>query len=303
MKRRNRTRAPLTALLASAALLATGCGPTAHISRATAAKPGDAPAHEVSSGKGGGPGPHGPAGKGGKAGKAGKRKVGKAAPEAHSLLGPLLGPPGVPGVPGVASLAGLPGLPGVGPKTHAQIPTDTRQALVVSGEGRDKNRGTAVLYERNRPGAPWRPGTSWPTHNAVHGWTDEHIHGDLRSPIGVFTLTDAGGLLPDPGTKLTYDTGPAFTAHGTGSQGEPLTGAFDYVIAINYNRKPGTTPLDWTRPLGANRGGGIWLHVDHDGPTQGCISFERKVMKHLLRKIDPSKNPVVVMGDESSLRR
>ncbi|MET9520536.1 hypothetical protein [Streptomyces sp. NPDC002994] len=266
MKRRNQTKAPLTVLLTAAALLATGCGTaTDRGSRAVAERGG--PAHEVSGGK-----------------------AGKAAPEPRRLPGRLLSP-------------GPRALPGLGPKTLGMVPEDTRQALVVTGEGRDKNRGTAVLYERERPGAAWRPGERWPTHNAVRGWTDEHVQGDLRSPIGVFTLTDAGGLLPDPGTKLTYDTGPAFAVTGNGSRGEPLAGSFDYVIAINYNRKPGTTPLDWTRPLGAGRGGGIWLHVDHEGPTQGCVSFKRPVMKHLLRTIDPSKNPVVVMGDEKSLRR
>ncbi|MEV8308149.1 hypothetical protein AB0P36_12470 [Streptomyces flavidovirens] len=265
MKRRNRTMAPLTALLTAAALLATGCGTmTTPRAPGAVADPG-APAPEQS---------------GGKAGKAGK-----AAPEPRRSPRPLLS------------------LPGLGPKTLSQVPHDTRQALVVTGEGRDENRGTAVLYERERPGAAWRPGTPWPTHNAVRGWTDRHVQGDLRSPIGVFALTDAGGLLPDPGTKLTYDTGSAFTARGTGSEGEPLAGAFDYVIAINYNRKPGTTPLDWTRPLGASRGGGIWLHVDHDGPTQGCVSFGRPVMRQLLRTLDPAKKPVVVMGDKSSLSR
>ncbi|MBT2394791.1 hypothetical protein [Streptomyces sp. ISL-100] len=270
MKRRNRPRAPLTALLTAAALLATGCGTTSHHASRAFAVPG-APAHEASGGKGGG--------------KAGG-KAGKAAPEPRRLTRPLL------------SL-----LPGLGPKTLGLVPDDTRQALVVTGEGRDKNRGTAVLYERERPGAAWLPGHRWPADNAVRGWTDKHVQGDLRSPIGLFTLTDAGGLLPDPGTKLTYDAGPAFTATGTGSLGEPLAGSFDYVIAVNYNRRPGATPLDWTRPLGASRGGGIWLHVDHEGPTQGCLSFSRPVMKHLLRTLDPAKNPVVVMGDKASLRR
>ncbi|MGW7156956.1 hypothetical protein, partial [Streptomyces sp. NPDC054887] len=203
----------------------------------------------------------------------------------------------------LASPAPLRRLPGLGPRTLAEVPHDTRQALVVRGEGRDESRGSAVLYERERPGVPWRPGPTWPTHNAVRGWTDRHVQGDLRSPVGVFTLTDAGGLLPDPGTKLPYDSGPAFTARGTGSEGEPLAGSFDYVIAVDYNRAPGRTPLDWTRPLGASRGGGIWLHVDHHGPTQGCVSFTRPVMKRLLRTLDPAKRPVVVMGDEASLRR
>ncbi|MDJ0461946.1 L,D-transpeptidase family protein [Streptomyces sp. H27-C3] len=194
-------------------------------------------------------------------------------------------------------------LPGLGPRTRGQVPDGTRQALVVTGEGRDKNTGSAVLYDRDAEGGPWRPGPSWPVHNALRGWTDEHRRGDLRSPIGVYGLTDAGGLLPDPGTKLTYDEGPAFAADGTGALGEPLAGSFDYVIAINYNREPGTTPLNLTRPLGEDRGGGIWLHVDHEGPTQGCVSLTEAAMKALLRTVDPAKKPVVVMGDGASLAR
>ncbi|GGW96900.1 hypothetical protein [Streptomyces chryseus] len=266
MKRRNRSLAPLTALLTATALLATGCGatgPTPH-------------AHT-------GPGASAPGEPGGTAVPGGS--AGKVVPGPQGRSGPLLR------------------LPGLGPATLREVPADARQALVVTGAGRDENRGTAVLYERERPGGAWRPGPTWPVHNAVRGWTDRHVQGDLRSPVGVFTLTDAGGLLPDPGTRLPYDRGPEFTAPGTGVEGEPLAGAFDYVIAINYNRTPGTTPLDWTRPLGESRGGGIWLHVDHDGPTQGCVSFTRPVMKHLLRTLDPAKKPVVVMGDKASLRR
>ncbi|MGV9456132.1 L,D-transpeptidase family protein [Streptomyces sp. NPDC003635] len=192
-------------------------------------------------------------------------------------------------------------LPGLGPATWAEVPSDTRQAVVVTGRGKNSSRSTAVLYERTDAG--WEAGATWDAHNARRGWTDHHRLGDLRSPIGVFTLTDAGGLLGDPGTKLPYDRSTGFTATGTGFEGEPLAGSFDYVIAIDYNRKPGTSPLDWTRPLGADRGGGIWLHVDHDGPTHGCVSLDREHMKALLLALDPAKNPVVVMGDRTSLTR
>jgi L,D-peptidoglycan transpeptidase YkuD (ErfK/YbiS/YcfS/YnhG family) len=192
-------------------------------------------------------------------------------------------------------------LPGLGPKTWAKVPSDARQAVVVTGRGKNSSRSTVVLYERAADG--WHAGASWPAHNALKGWTDDHRIGDLRSPTGVYTLTDAGGLLDDPGTKLPYDRSTGFTLSGTGFEGEPLAGSFDYVIAIDYNRKPGTTPLDWTRPLGASRGGGIWLHVDHDGPTQGCVSIAKEHMKELLLALDPRLNPVVVMGDAASLAR
>ena len=172
---------------------------------------------------------------------------------------------------------------------------------MVTGRGRNSSRSTVVLYERTEAG--WRAGPSRPAHNALKGWTGHHRAGDLRSPIGVFTLTDAGGLLADPGTRLPYDRSRAFTSPGTGFEGEPLAGSFDYVVAVNYNRKSGTTPLDWTRPLGAGRGGGIWLHVDHGGPTHGCVGLREDDLVELMRALDPARHPVVVMGDAASLAR
>ena len=202
---------------------------------------------------------------------------------------------------GAAAEAAARKLPGLGPVTWARVPSETRQAVVVTGHDRNSSRSTVVLYERTDTG--WKAGSSWPAHNALRGWTDHHLAGDLRSPIGVFTLTDAGGLLNDPGTRLAYDYTDGFTASGTGFEGEPLAGSFDYVIAIDYNRRTGISPLDRTRPLGSGRGGGIWLHVDHGAPTQACVSLAREHMRRLLLALDPERHPVVVMGDAESLAR
>ncbi|MEV7723676.1 L,D-transpeptidase family protein [Streptomyces sp. NPDC087917] len=194
-------------------------------------------------------------------------------------------------------------IPGLGARTGAELPADAAQAVVVTGEAADSATNTVVRYERGPDGVWQTVGEPWSGHNGLKGWSDHHVQGDLRSPVGVFGLTDAGGLLANPGTRLPYDEGGGFTAQGAGSQGEPLAGSFDYVIAVNYNRKPGTTPLDWTRPMGTERGGGIWIHVDHDGPTQGCVSLPKDRMAELLRWLDPARQPVVVMGDRESLGR
>lgn len=233
------------------------------------------------------------------------------------------GATGVPGPPGAAGAPGPPAqpraavpptpspppappreIPGLGPQTRAQIPAGVRQAFVVTGRSPDSNRSTAVLYTRDDPAVGWRAALApWPAHNALNGWTAEHWEGDLRSPVGVFTLTAAGGRLDPPDTAFPYDLSPDFKVAGEGFHGEPLEGSFDYVIAIDYNRVPGTSPLDHTRPLGQERGGGIWIHVDHGGPTQGCVSVTEDRMKELLGVLDPAKEPVIVMGDAASLSR
>lgn len=192
-------------------------------------------------------------------------------------------------------------LPGLGPKTLAEIPSGTRQVVLATGAGKHSSTSEVVLWQRTDEG--WQPGTVWAAHNGYKGWTEQHYAGDLHSPVGVFGLTDAGGRLPDPGTKLPYHHSGAFSAGGTGFDGEPLAGAFDYVVAINYNRLPGTSPMDGTKPLGASRGGGIWIHVDHGGPTHACISLSKDHMRQLLRTLDPADHPVVVMGDAASLAR
>jgi L,D-peptidoglycan transpeptidase YkuD (ErfK/YbiS/YcfS/YnhG family) len=192
-------------------------------------------------------------------------------------------------------------LPGLGPTTRRQIPAASKQVLVVSGAGKKSSRSRATFYRRT--GRGWKAvSATWTARNGHRGWSANHRLGDLRSPIGVFSITDAGGKLPDVGSRLPYSRSPNFTASGIGIAGEPLDGAFDYVIAINYNRRIGKSPIDKVRPEGKAKGGGIWLHIDPGGPTQGCVSLSKAHMRSLLKTFDPAKKPVIVMGDAASLR-
>jgi len=195
---------------------------------------------------------------------------------------------------------GLAQLPGLGAAFRAKIPADTGQVLLASGRSATTNTVTVVLYTRTAQGT-WLPGTTWSGHNALDGWTADHHEGDLHSPIGVYTLTDAGGLYANPGTKLPYLRSSEFKDLGTGFEGESLADAFNYVIAINYNHVPGTSPLSTARPMGEDKGGGIWVHVDHGGPTHGCISLPQADVVTLLKTLDPTKHPVIVMGDAAAL--
>ncbi|MFC7304587.1 L,D-transpeptidase family protein [Streptomyces monticola] len=188
-------------------------------------------------------------------------------------------------------------LPDVGDKLWQRIPAGSRQAVVVTGESAYSATSTVALYEKH--GATWDRARAWPGHNGRKGWTPDHREGDKRSPVGVFTLSDAGGVLADPGAKLPYTQSPAFAA----SRSWPKTHwhDFDYVIAIDYNRAKGTPPNDPTRPRGQAKGGYIWLHMDHGSGTSGCVSVSKPAMQYLLKRLDPKQQPVIVMGDKRQL--
>ncbi|KAF4409893.1 MULTISPECIES: L,D-transpeptidase family protein [Streptomyces] len=188
-------------------------------------------------------------------------------------------------------------IPGVGDRLQQRIPGDSRQVVAVYGRGRDAADARVVLYTR-KDGA-WDRTRSWTGHNGKRGWTADHREGDKRSPVGVFTLSDAGGVLPDPGAKLPYTRSDAFAAPRTWDRSHWHD--FDYVIAIDYNRVEGTPPNDPNRPQGQSKGGYIWLHLDHGSGTSGCVSLPKSGMEYLLRTLDPRLNPVVVMGDKARL--
>ncbi|WP_320784044.1 L,D-transpeptidase family protein [Streptomyces sp. CRN 30] len=197
-----------------------------------------------------------------------------------------------------AGSTGLERIPDVGDRLQRRIPDNSRQVVAVYGEGEDDADATVVLYTRH--GSTWDRIRSWQGHNGKRGWTTRHREGDRRSPVGVFTLSDAGGVLADPGAELPYTRDASFQAPRYWAKSHWHD--FDYVIAIDYNRVRGTSPNDPTRPEGSSKGGGIWLHLDHGSGTSGCVSLSRSGMEYLLRTLDPELRPVVVMGDRAELR-
>lgn len=189
-------------------------------------------------------------------------------------------------------------IPDVGDRLQKQIPAESRQVVAVYGEGKNDADSTVVLYTKS--GSTWTKSRSWQGHNGKKGWTTDHHEGDKRSPVGVFTLSDAGGVLADPGAKLPYSRSAAFQAPHYWAKSHWHD--FDYVIAIDYNRVKGTSPIDPTRPEGQSKGGSIWLHMDHGSGTSACVSLSKSGIEYLLRTLDPARHPVIVMGDTAELK-
>ncbi|MFJ4715339.1 L,D-transpeptidase family protein [Streptomyces sp. NPDC088785] len=189
-------------------------------------------------------------------------------------------------------------IPDVGARYQKQIPANARQVVAVYGDGKNSADSTIALYTKS--GDTWKKARGWSGHNGKKGWTTNHRENDKRSPVGVFTLSDAGGVLADPGAKLPYTQSASIQAPHYWAKSHWHD--FDYVIAIDYNRAKGTPPNDPTRPQGQTKGGSIWLHMDHGSGTSACVSQSKADMEYLLKTLDPAQHPVVVMGDKAELK-
>jgi L,D-peptidoglycan transpeptidase YkuD (ErfK/YbiS/YcfS/YnhG family) len=55
--------------------------------------------------------------------------------------------------------------------------------------------------------------------------------------------------------------------------------------------------------MGWDKGGGIWLHLDHDSGTNGCVTLKEADLKWILRTIDPDAHPRIAMGPAPELEK
>jgi L,D-peptidoglycan transpeptidase YkuD (ErfK/YbiS/YcfS/YnhG family) len=140
--------------------------------------------------------------------------------------------------------------------------------------------------------------------------------GDWRTPLGLYTFTEAFGIRPDPGCSalpyfqvddsMYWMADPASpsdyntlislrqtSAHGNLDISEHLsdcTGSYDYVLATSFNVE--RIPY---------AGSGIFLHCFNPGetPTAGCISVSEQAMVFILQNLQ--KDCPLFIFENSSL--
>ncbi|WP_037901510.1 L,D-transpeptidase family protein [Streptomyces sp. NRRL S-350] len=217
--------------------------------------------------------------------------------------------------------------PGLAPRAWASdspfpVPVAAGQAKQVITVEADGTRATVTLWARQD--GVWRSLDS--TTDARIGSGSVHdgptrVQGSGTTPTGTYTLTQAFGIAPDPGTKMPYhhvtthdwwvqdpssayynrmrtDTEGGFHLTEQGPLGsEHLVDypvQYDNVLVIDFN----------TSPVVKGRGAGIFLHDlgPQAGATGGCVAVPAAFMARTMQWIDPADHPVIAIGEEPSGR-
>ena len=196
------------------------------------------------------------------------------------------------------------------PPDLARLGVDTRQAVLVSAAPRQfRCAVTICLFERRAHA--WRQvgtpieGVAGRNGLAPAGAKRE---GDGRTPSGVFPLERAFGYAPLatrlPYTVLTPDdvwiddpASPRYNMLSTRAQAAGFSheimrrrdDLYRYGLVIEYN----------TKPVVPGAGSAIFFHV-WSGPassTAGCVAAPAAHLVRLLRWLDPSQKPVIVINN------
>lgn len=197
-----------------------------------------------------------------------------------------------------------------------------QQVVLVMSNGWGSTTATLRTYEL-RGGWDWCLVTGPVPARIGYGgfaWAKDRKQSTGTTPAGTFALPWAFGNSANPGAHLSYrsvdsndwwaydpkspGTYNRWLEYGRGSVradwAEHLQSfgtQYAHAVVIAYNLPTATTNPDTTK------GGGIFLHVNGSGATAGCVSVGKSDMVRVLRWLDPTKHPVIVMAPSSDIRK
>ena len=188
--------------------------------------------------------------------------------------------------------------------SHAEAPWfqanvgDATQVLSVVSTG----GSTAKMDVWQRSNAGWEPvATAIPVHVGANGMVPQSHDGEMKTPMGIFTLDFAFGTQPNPGTGLqyvqvtrdywwdgdmkspTYNTMQVCKKADCPFDTNPSSGtenlyipqyAHAVVMGVNKARVPGN-------------GGAFFVHTTDGGATAGCVSLDDETLVKIMRWLQP----------------
>jgi L,D-peptidoglycan transpeptidase YkuD (ErfK/YbiS/YcfS/YnhG family) len=172
------------------------------------------------------------------------------------------------------------------------------QVISVVGVG----GSSAKMDVWQRTAAGWQPiGVGIPAHIGANGMAPETHDGEMKTPMGIFTLDFAFGTAPNPGGGLQYvQVGPDHWWDGDMKSATYNTMQVCKKAQCPFDTAPssGTENLEIPQyvhavVMGVNKarvpgnGGAFFLHATDGGPTAGCVAIDDATLVDVIRWLQP----------------
>lgn len=194
---------------------------------------------------------------------------------------------------------------------------DATQVITATAASMSSTSGAVQAWQKSSGG--WtRVGPAIPAWFGSQGLTNHMSEQIAATPVGSYTLTQAFGHDPDPGTGLPYfqtdnadwwmseTSGPDARLYNTHQRCTtsscPFDAAapnehlatelpyYDYAVVIDYNTA--------NAPGGVRVGAGsaVFLHVTDGSPTAGCVAIDQARLVAIMQWLKPSAHPRILIG-------
>ncbi|MFF8658540.1 L,D-transpeptidase family protein [Streptomyces huasconensis] len=204
--------------------------------------------------------------------------------------------------------------PGAAPPLPERMADTGGGSQLITAEAPRATATTGTLTWWDRRGGRWVVAGSAPARFGANGLTEgaSRTQGTRTTPTGLYGLPYAFGIAPKPeGVRYPYRrvTKESWWCQDNGSGAynrwsEPRASdcrATEAEHLITYGTQYAhalVTDFNYASPV-RGRGAGIFLHVDGEGATAGCVSVPAEAMRALLRWADPDRGPHLAIGTAS----
>ncbi|MBQ9433001.1 MAG: L,D-transpeptidase family protein [Synergistaceae bacterium] len=187
---------------------------------------------------------------------------------------------------------------------------NAQQLVIVSGTNGSNARFS--FHEKDSSGL-WHEVIHAPAYIGKNGWGKTR-EGDVKTPTGVYTFTEAFGILEDPGCPMGYtqvDDSHYWVGDSNSGRYNQFVSIRDYddfdkkesEHIIDYN--PGyqyCLNISWNSDGTPKKGSAIFLHCYTKRKfTGGCVAIPEEIMREVVMRV--KAGCVVVMDTAKNIRR
>lgn len=183
---------------------------------------------------------------------------------------------------------------------------NSSQVFLVTAADTSTSYGTGSMY--GKVNGQWVKLSSFPVRLGWNGISYTRVQNSGKTPAGILNILSAFGVADNPGSNYAYhkvstadywnliDGSPNYNRLVKGDPGGDAEHLIDYPSEYKY-----ALVTDWNDSQSAGKGGAIFIHVNGSGATGSCISLTEGDMLALIRWMNPSNNPKVLVVPDSDL--
>lgn len=183
---------------------------------------------------------------------------------------------------------------------------NSSQVFLVTANGTSTSYGTGSMYVKTN--GAWKKLSEFTVRLGSNGMSYTRVQNSNKTPAGVLNIISAFGVSANPGSYYAYHKvtandywnlnsgSPTYNRMVTSNPGDESEHLIDFKTQYTY-----ALVTDWNYSQNPNKGGEIFIHVNGTGATGSCISLPEGNMESLMKWINPSKNPKILVVPNSDL--